>query len=272
MSDIRIKPEPLNSEQLLIDVLSFEQKLGGVSDIGQTWRLIDDIVSQCRMALINTQYELYDNLRLAQLNEVLDNFYLDQAFSSVGAGIADSQLNSLHYLVHYRTGECLSMSLLLNHVLLALGFDAVIKVIEQEIMIEVALSNREYALIDATSGEQFTHLEHHASRTLPIHFDVPNRILDGDSLQQIFLTQQKMAFTEEAKFDKALRCIESLIETTPDDPYQRRDRGFLLHQLDCYPQAKHDFEFFINQCPEDPATHMLKLQIAEIDAREHIFH
>lgn len=272
MSDIRIKPEPLNSEQLLIDILSLEQKWGGVVDIGQTWKAIEGIVYQSRLALKTTRYELYENDLLAELNEVLDNFYLDQAFSSVGQGISDSLLNSLHYLVQCHTGECLSMSVLLNHVLLMLDFDSNIKVIDQEIMVEVVLSNREYAVIDATSGEQFTHLEHHASRSLPIHFGVPNHNLDATAILHIFLTQQKLAFTEEKSFDKALNCIELLIENTPDDPYQRRDRGYLLQQLDCYPQAKDDFEFFINQCPEDPVTQMLKLEIEEIDADEHIFH
>ena len=89
MSDIRIKPEPLNSDQLLIDVLSFEQKWGGVFDIGHTWALIEQIVHQSRIALAHTRYELYENDRLAELNEVLDNFYLDQAFSSVADGIPE---------------------------------------------------------------------------------------------------------------------------------------------------------------------------------------
>lgn len=272
MSDIRIMPELLNSEQLLIDILSLEKTWGGVVDIGQTWKLLEGIVYQSRIALKNTRYELYENDLLAELNEVLDNFYLDQAFSSVGQGIPDSSLNSLNYLVQYHTGESLSMAVLLNHVLLMLDFDSNIKVIDHEIMVEVALSNREYAVIDATTGEQFTHLEHHASRTLPIHFSVPNRVLDANGIMQIFLTQQKLAFTEEKSFDKALNCIEFLIETTPDDPYQRRDRGYLLQQLDCHPQAKDDFEFFISQCPEDPTTQMLKSKIEEIETVEHIFH
>lgn len=272
MSDIRLKPEPLNTEQLLIDILSLEQKWGGVVDIGQIYKAIEGIVYESRLALKSTRYELYENDLLAELNEVLDNFYLDQAFSSVGQSVVDSSLSSLSFLVQYHTGECLSMSVLLNHMLLMLDFDSNIKVVDQDIMVEVALSNREYALIDATSGEQFTHLEHHASRSLPIHFSVPNRTLDATAIVHIFLTQQKLAFIEENQFDNALKCIELLIETMPDDPYQRRDRGYLLQQLDCYPQAKEDFEFFISQCPEDPATQMLKSKIEEIDAFEHIFH
>jgi len=164
------------------------------------------------------------------------------------------------------------MSVLLNHVLLQLGFDSTIKAVDHDLMVEVAVSAQEFCLIDATTGEQFTHFELQQQGVLPAQFGLTSRALDKVGLEQIFLTQQKMAFTEEQQLDKALCCIDLLIQTTPDDPYQRRDRGFLLHQLDCANLARDDFKFFIDQCPEDPAAQLLKLQLEDLDVSEHTVH
>jgi regulator of sirC expression with transglutaminase-like and TPR domain len=257
---------------LLTTILSFERQWQVGGDICQSMVAVNDIVDQCNQAMIDIMLNDSQTLGLDELNEVLDDFYLQQAFSSTTHQIPDSLLNSLFYLIHYHTGECLSMSVLLNHVLLQLGFKSAVKVIDHEIMLQVNISEDVYAIIDATSGEQFTHDILGQGQGVPLHMQTPNRTLDKASLEQVFLSQQKMAFTEEKQFDKALSSIELLIETAPDDPYQRRDRGFLLHQLDCFNLARDDFEFFIDQCPEDPAAQVLKMQLEDFDGIEHTVH
>ena len=44
----------------------------------------------------------------------------------------------------------------------------------------------------------------------------------------------------------------------PGDPLETRDRGFIYEQLDCPRFAADDFEYFIEQCPDDPVADVLK--------------
>jgi regulator of sirC expression with transglutaminase-like and TPR domain len=63
-----------------------------------------------------------------------------------------------------------------------------------------------------------------------------------------------------------------LLSLNPDDPLQRRDRGFLLHQLDCFKVAVDDYRYFVEQCPKDPAAKILKLQLEKIDVVNNVLH
>ncbi len=70
----------------------------------------------------------------------------------------------------------------------------------------------------------------------------------------------------------ALRCSELLLCLDPDDPYEVRDRGLLYEQLECGQLAADDISFFIEQCPHDPVTEMLKEQLARLDSSAPTLH
>jgi len=76
----------------------------------------------------------------------------------------------------------------------------------------------------------------------------------------------KAALIRDEHFSFALRCIDLILLMDPEDPYEVRDRGFLLQQLDCNQLASEDFAYFIEQCPDDPITRVLKSQIEELSA------
>ena len=48
-----------------------------------------------------------------------------------------------------------------------------------------------------------------------------------------------------------------------------RDRGFIFQQLDCFKLASSDFEYFIEQYPEDPIVMLLKQQIKKMKIEKH---
>ena len=56
------------------------------------------------------------------------------------------------------------------------------------------------------------------------------------------------------------------------DPYERRDRGYLLRQLDCHNIARDDFEFFVSECPDDPATELIQHQLEEMEYQHNTLH
>lgn len=272
MAEILFTLSTENYGDLLSQVVDFEHQWDDGEQISQTLMLVDNIVEQVRRNMLAQAGDRVGNPGLDQLNDALDCFYLDLAFSSTTQDVPESMLNSLSYLVRFHTGESLSMSILLNHLLAELGFDCKVAVINHELMLKVTLSAQQFVVVDAVTGEQHTHEVEQNASVLPCSREMECKTLDRFNLLQVYLTQQKMAFTQELHFDKALCCIEMLIETTPEDPYQRRDRGFVLHQLDCHEHARNDFEFFIDQCPEDPAAELLKLQLEDFDDPSHTFH
>ncbi len=71
---------------------------------------------------------------------------------------------------------------------------------------------------------------------------------------------------------EALRCSEVLLTLNPDDPYEIRDRGLVYEQLECPQLAASDYAYFIEHCPKDPVSSVLKVQMALLDDRTVVVH
>ncbi|MGC7589799.1 SirB1 family protein [Bisgaard Taxon 46] len=82
----------------------------------------------------------------------------------------------------------------------------------------------------------------------------------------------KNALIREERNGEALRYISHLISYSPEDPYEIRDRGLVLAQMGCYHVAKEDFEYFIDQCPQDPTALLLKNQVEEFQQDTYLLH
>jgi regulator of sirC expression with transglutaminase-like and TPR domain len=87
-------------------------------------------------------------------------------------------------------------------------------------------------------------------------------VADNPTVIGRWLALMKSALLREEKYTLALRCTDLALTFVPDDPYEIRDRGFIYQQLDCHQIAVSDFEYFIEQCPEDPAIELLKNQVS----------
>ncbi|WP_432453689.1 MULTISPECIES: SirB1 family protein [unclassified Agarivorans] len=87
-----------------------------------------------------------------------------------------------------------------------------------------------------------------------------------------WLAELKAACLREELFEMALRTSQVLLRLKPGDPHEMRDRGFIYQQLDCNSVAINDFEYFIEQCPDDPLSKILKMQINTMDAQPAILH
>ncbi len=80
-----------------------------------------------------------------------------------------------------------------------------------------------------------------------------------------WLTVMKSALLREEQYTDALRCSDLALKMQPDDPHEIRDRGYIYQKLDCSHAAASDYSYFIEQCPEDPAAELLKLQVAALN-------
>ncbi|HAS6163128.1 TPA: SirB1 family protein [Vibrio vulnificus] len=91
----------------------------------------------------------------------------------------------------------------------------------------------------------------------PEHLEVA----DNPTVIGRWLALLKGALLREERYTLALRCTNLALTFVPDDPYEIRDRGFIYQQLECHQIAVSDFQYFIDQCPDDPAAELLKKQV-----------
>jgi len=156
----------------------------------------------------------------------------------------------------------------------ACGFITDLVFVPNKVMIRLCCDDQYAIVFDPVTGESIDWHE------LDIRFDE----LDGDPSQHEltsmnrqailveYLSVLKNVLIREQAFDKALLCVDALLSLNPDDPLQRRDRGFLLHQLDCFKVAVDDYRYFVEQCPKDPAAQLLKIQLDNITLSDPTFH
>lgn len=208
---------------------------------------------------------------------------------------AESLLNELYFqhlfIDRYQTrwpigAFCVAVSLnqrvmapivkaaLVKEILNACGFESDLVFIPNKIMVRLCCDEQYAIIFDAVTGESLDWSE--LDQRLDELTDMPNEqelpaINDCVALVE-HLSALKTVLIQEKVFDKALTCVDIILALTPNDPLQRRDRGFLLHQLDCFKVAVDDYRFFVEQCPKDPAAQILKIQLESINVENNVLH
>ena len=165
-------------------------------------------------------------------------------------------------------------AVLVCEIINACGFSADLVFVPNKVMVRLGCDEQYAIVFDAVTGES---LDWHE---LDLRLDE----LEGDPSQHDFVSMNREAILveylsslknvliREKAFEKALLCVDLLLSLNPDDPLQRRDRGFLLHQLDCFKVAVDDYRYFVEKCPKDPAAQLLKIQLENITLSDPIFH
>lgn len=132
-------------------------------------------------------------------------------------------------------------------------------------------------IIDPFSGQSLSH--HQIEQLLRgargnLAKLTPRHLLAAEPLDIILrlLDVTKASFIHHQHFTHALMCSQLLLTLRPNCPLERRDRGFLYEQLECHQLAAEDFEYFIEQCPEDPLADVLKIQAMALDLLPHVLH
>lgn len=212
---------------------------------------------------------LSEELRFAQL---VKYFYTELAFSSSTDDFFASKHSLLDQVIDYRTGIPVTLSILFCHIAQKLGFEVFGVNFPGHFIIRFQVSPSRALFVDPISGK-FLNWQELESLYFSIlgeidEEEMPTEALDAANTEETvvrLLSNLKAAFIKEEKYQYALSTVELLIALNPDDPYERRDRGYLLHQLECPQVAIADYKFFIQHCPQDPSAQLLKLQIRHFD-------
>ncbi|MGB0936855.1 MAG: SirB1 family protein [Colwellia sp.] len=229
---------------------------------------LDDLIAQCQMVIddIESPVERAECL----LNELFYNHLFVDIYHPVWP-IASYTLVSG---ISQRLIAPVLKAVVIQEIITECGFDVDIVYVPHKIMLRITCDEQYAIIFDPVNGESLNWHE------------LDNRLdeLEGDPSQQTLETMRhesiltehlhslKNTLMREQKFDKALKCVDLLLSLKPNDPLQRRDRGFLLHQLDCFKVAVDDYKYFVEKCPKDPTAQILKTQLEKINLAETVFH
>lgn len=267
----------LQSEEkdLLQTLVLLEAHVFQTYDVGQqiastepSLASLEIIIEQCQAVIA----EIESPLEQAEL--LLNELYFQHLF--IDNYKSHWPINSFQVAVslNQRLMSPIVKAALVCEIINACGFNTDLVFVPNKVMIRLCCDEQYAIVFDPVTGES---LDWHE---LDIRFDE----LEGDPSQDEltsmnrqailveYLSALKHVLIREQVFDKALLCVDVLLSLTPDDPLQRRDRGFLLHQLDCFKVAVDDYRYFVEQCPKDPAAQLLKIQLDKITLNEPTFH
>lgn len=228
---------------------------------------IDSIVQQCKLALEGLDDPLEQSEQL--VNELFISQLLIDSYRDCWPVIAYQLQASLDY----RTISPTLKAIILRYVIEACDFDCDIVFVPDKVMVRLVCDDMYAIVFDPVTGESLNWQE------FDIRMDESENQIESqpENMSQIslivkHLSALKAALIKEAQFDKALKCVDILLTLSPDDPFERRDRGFLLHQLDCFKVAVDDYRYFVQKCPKDPAAQLLKIQLDNITVAEPALH
>jgi regulator of sirC expression with transglutaminase-like and TPR domain len=203
-----------------------------------------------------------------RFKSLLKRFYIEMAFSGNQTDNFSSKYSLLDSVIDYRCGIPVTLSIIFCHVAKLLGFDAQGVNFPGHFLLRYKVGAERILFVDPLSGNFLSWQELQSLYFSMVgdsdEQDMPIEVVAAASCEDTIirlLHNLKAAFIKEQKFRQALDAVEFLVELCPEDPYERRDRGFLLHQLECPQVAIADYQFFIRQCPQDPGAQLLKLQL-----------
>ncbi|MEH6395203.1 tetratricopeptide repeat protein [Pseudoalteromonas sp.] len=252
--------------QALYRCISAEAKWDPHADLSDSFATLSDFEEQVT-ALCQQHTDIHD-----RFDALVDMFFMQWLFSVSSLKVPEYTLNSFSYMLSMRSGSETTLAILLCHLLNHADFDANVTINNSEINVHVAISDEEGYLLEPSSGQQSWYIIPENASEENGDEQEPLELIFDEEVYKLYLAQQKWAFITSNKFGHALSCVEMLMELIGDDPYERRDRGYLLNQLDCPKMARDDLQFFIDECPDDPAIEIIQHQLEELEDNHKTHH
>ncbi|SEK35720.1 Regulator of sirC expression, contains transglutaminase-like and TPR domains [Colwellia chukchiensis] len=261
LSEIKSEKNELLQTFLLLETHIFAQQSTKQSEL-------DELVTYCQAATD----DITDAIERAEV--LINALFVDQLF-------IDNQRSNWP-VIAYKTSSALAHKLisptlkavLIAHVANACGCQTDIVFVPEKAMLRIVCDDNYAIIFDPVTGESLNwhELDVRMSELAGDPFEITLDKMKQESLVLEHIRALKAAFIKEQSYDNALKCVDMLLALNPNDPFERRDRGFLLHQLDCFKVAYDDYQYFVEQCPKDPAAQLLKLQLEKISIAKTILH
>jgi regulator of sirC expression with transglutaminase-like and TPR domain len=204
-----------------------------------------------------------------RLDSLLRLFYTEWQFSGDHDAYFSSENAFIDKVLERRKGIPVSLGAILLYLGRKLGLPLEAVTFPTQFLIKVCWPNEAPSYINPYDGEYVSKKRLHAWL---IGNDGPLVKLEAKHLATVdnptvigrWLALLKSALLREEKYTLALQCTDLALTFVPDDPYEIRDRGYFFQNMDCHHIAATDFQYFIEQCPDDPAIELLKTQVSAI--------
>lgn len=177
----------------------------------------------------------------------------------------------------YKKGNSFSLGVLFMYIANQLNLSIVPILFPTQLILKFQNSKGRYFYINPLNGDILNQhilkswLKGNISPSIKLNDHHLQDALSLDLLKKI-LDILKIALIEERNIELALNVSNILLTLKPKDPYEIRDRGLIFSQLNCYHVAISDLLYFIEQCPDDPISDIIKMQIHSIEQKKMIFH
>lgn len=212
-----------------------------------------------------------------QLVMLLELFYHTWGFGGVGGVYRLSDALWLDNVLTRRQGLPASLGIILLHIAGKLGIPLLPVIFPTQMILRADWLDDEMWLINPINGDT---LDEH---TLDIWLrgnlgggvalsEDDLEEADNNTVVRKLLDTLKSALMDEKQMELALAASEAMLAFDPGDPYEIRDRGLIYAQLDCDHVALTDLNYFVEQCPEDPISEMIKVQIHSIEQKSVTLH
>lgn len=212
-----------------------------------------------------------------QVTELLQLFYRRWGFGGASGVYRLSDVLWLDNVLHTRQGTAVSLGIVLLHVAQALELPLMPVIFPTQLILRGDWLDGEMWLINPFDGET---LDQHTLEVWlkgnigPIAELFEDDLEEAEPLTVIrkMLDTLKSALMEEKQMELALQTSQVLVQMDPEDPYEIRDRGLIFAQLECEHIALGDLTYFVEQCPEDPISELIKVQINAIEHKQITLH
>ncbi|EFN8531432.1 invasion regulator SirB1 [Escherichia coli] len=209
-----------------------------------------------------------------QLEKLIALFYGDWGFKASRGVYRLSDALWLDQVLKNRQGSAVSLGAVLLWVANRLNLPLLPVIFPTQLILRIECPDGEIWLINPFNGESLSEhmldvwLKGNISPSAELFYE---DLDEADNIEVIrkLLDTLKASLMEENQMELALRTSEALLQFNPEDPYEIRDRGLIYAQLDCEHVALNDLSYFVEQCPEDPISEMIRAQINNI-AHKHI--
>ncbi len=266
MNDLLLSEIKSEQNEPLQTFLLLEEYIFGTSDSGVSE--LDDLVKLCQEETDKVEEPI-------EKAEVLINtLFVDQLFIDKRLPVWPTIAHQLSPALNHKLISPTLKAILIAHIANACDCKTDIVFVPEKAMIRIVCDEHYAIIFDPVTGESLNwhELDARMSEISGDPFEIQMDVMKSESLVLEHITSLKTAFIREQAYDNALKCVDMLLALNPNDPFERRDRGFLLHQLDCFKVAYDDYQYFVEQCPKDPAAQLLKLQLDKISISDTILH
>ena len=212
-----------------------------------------------------------------QLDKLLELFYQKWGFGGASGIYNLSDVLWLDNVLQTRKGTAVSLGVILLHIAHELELPLMPVIFPTQLILRADWLDEEMWLINPFNGETLdTHmlevwLKGNISPLAQLYKDDLDEAGTVNVMRKM-LDTLKSALMDEKQMELALNVSKVLLQIDPEDPYEIRDRGLIYAQLECEHIALNDLTYFVEQCPEDPVSEMIKVQINAIEHKQVTLH